>query len=259
MHNLSRWWGRNRWNVFVGSAAVVAVGTLKAFNLLPIRELYQFLSQPFQVKPNEIALKVQEGTQQLEQRVQALEEKNKVLETLLKQPQTKKSGVVTALVIGRAADQWWQHLFINQGTTSGLKTDAVVESAGSLAGRVVEVTPHTSQVLLVSDPNSRLAVLLSRSRSVGILQGDRNNHGILEFFDPDADVKAGDKVITSPLSCLFPPDIPVGIVKSIDRTNKAALRARVEFMVPLSRLEWVRAYQYEKTKKSTSVAASTCP
>ena len=259
MNNFSRWWGRNRWTVLIGGLALVGIGTLRAFNVLPVRELYQVLIQPFLAKPQEIAAQVDASTAQLQQRVQALEQKNETLEGLLKQPKTQKLSEVTALVIGRSADQWWQHVLLNQGTRRALKVDAVVESAGALAGRIVQVTSNTSQVLLVSDPESRLAVLLSRSRSVGILQGDRNNQGILEFFEQDADVKVGDQVITSPLSCLFPPDIPVGIVKSIDRTNKATLQARVEFLVPLNRLEWVRAYHYEKTKKSTSIETSACP
>ena len=259
MHNFSRWWGRNRWTVVIGGCVVVTVGTLKSLNLLPIREIYQFASRPFQAKANEIAVQVNSSTTQLQQRLKVLEAQNQKLEDLLKQPKTKKAGMVTALVIGRAADQWWQHVLLNQGGDRKLQVDDVVESSGALAGRIVQVTPNTSKVLLVSDPDSRLAVLLSRSRSVGILQGDRNNQGILEFFEQDANVKVGDQVITSPLSCLFPPNIPVGIVKSIDRTNKAALQARVEFSVPLDRLEWVRAYHYEKTKKSTSAATSTCP
>lgn len=259
MHNMGRWWARNRWVVVTGSVTIVGVGILKAMNLLPVRELYQFLVQPFQAKPAEIAAQVQSSTAQLQQRIKVLEDKNKALEALLKQPERKGVKKVAALVIGRAADQWWQHVVLNQGQRSQIKVDAIVESSGALVGRVDQVTPSTSQVLLVSDPASRLAVLLSRSRSVGILQGDRNNKGILEFFDQDPDVKVGDQVSTSPLSCLFPPDIPVGIVKSIDRTDKKALQARVDFMVPLDRLEWVHVYHYEKTKKSTSASTSTCP
>ena len=258
LHNLTRWWGRNRKIVILGGISLGVMGALRVSNLLPVREFYRVLSQPFQAKSEEIAAQVQAQTAQLQQRIQALEEKNQTLEKLLKLPQTKQPTIVTASVIGRATDQWWQHVYLNQGAEEGLTTDAVVESAGALAGRIITITPNSSQVLLISDPNSRLAVLLSRSRSIGILQGDRNNQGILEFFEQDPDVKVGDPVITSPLSCLFPPDIPVGIVKSIDRSNKATLQARVEFTVPLGRLEWVQAYPYEKPKKKTSTP-STCP
>ncbi|MEM9137521.1 MAG: rod shape-determining protein MreC [Cyanobacteria bacterium P01_F01_bin.42] len=259
MHNFSRWWSRNRSAVAVSGVAVVTVGILKAFDLLPVRELYQFFSQPFQAKSDEIAAQVNASTSQLQSRIQILEQKNQVLEKLLGQPQTKRDEVVTALVIGRAVNQWWQHVFLNQGTRSRLQVDDVVESAGALVGRVVQVTPHSSQVLLVSDPDSRLAVLLSRSRSVGILQGDRTDHGVLDFFEQDADVKVGDQVITSPLSCLFPADIPVGTVKSIDRTNQASLKAQVEFSTPLNRLEWVRVYSHDKIKKDASASTSACP
>lgn len=258
LHNLNRWWGRNRKIVIGGGLSLIAIGALKASNLLPVREFYRVLSQPFQAKSEDVAAQVQAQTVQFQQRIQVLEEKNKTLEQLLKQPQTKAPKNITASVIGRAADQWWQHVYLNQGSDSGLTKNAIVESAGALVGRIVMITPRSSQVLLVSDPNSRLAVLLSRSRSIGILQGDRNNQGILEFFDQDPNVKVGDTVITSPLSCLFPPDIPVGIVKSIDRSSKTTLQARIEFTVPLNRLEWAQAYSYEKPQKKAS-PTSACP
>lgn len=259
MNNFSRWWARNRSVLAISGLTVVAVGILRAFNLLPVRELYQLLSRPFQAKPREIAEQVDASTLQLQQRIQALESKNQALAELLEQPPQRQGSVTTALVIGRAVDQWWQHIYLNQGSNSNLDVNHVVESAGALVGRLVQVTPNSSQVLLISDPDSRLAVLLSRSRSVGILQGDRSQQGILEFFLQDADVEIGDQVVTSPLSCLFPADIPVGIVKSIDRTNQASLTARVEFATPLDRLEWVRVYDYEKIEKSPSAETSACP
>ena len=259
MQSIYRWWDRNRLTVLIGGATVIGVGVLKAFNLLPVREVYNFISQPFQASASDIAEQVQTSQSNLEEKIKVLEAQNLELTKQLKQPETKRSNSVTALVTGRAIDQWWQHVYLNQGNKKGLTPDAVVESSGVLVGRVIEATPNSSQVLLLSDPDSRLAVLLSRSRSVGILQGDRNNQGILEFFDQDPNVQIGDKVVTSPLSCLFPPNIPVGVVKSIDNSKKTAIQARVEFSVPLGRLEWVRAYQYEKTKTKTAAAASTCP
>lgn len=259
MQSINRWWDRNRLTVLIGGATVIGIGILKAFNLLPVREVYTFVMKPFQASASDIATQVQTSQANLEEKIKILEARNQELEKQLKQPAKKRSNSVTALVTGRAVDQWWQHVYLNQGSEQGLKADSVVESAGTLVGRVLEVTPNSSQVLLLSDPDSRLAVLLNRSRSVGILQGDRNNQGILEFFDQDPDVQIGDKVITSPLSCLFPPNIPVGVVKSIDNSKKTAIQARVEFSVPLGRLEWVRAYQYEKTKTKTATAASTCP
>lgn len=258
MHSFTRWWQKNQWIVILGGVSVLTGLGLRAFELLPIREVYRVISQPFRPSVSQQQLVLSAATKAQTIRIRELEEKNLQLAMMLKQPKIKTTQAIAASVIGRSVDQWWQQVYLNQGEQAGIVTDAVVEAPGGLVGRVIQVTPHSSQVLLLSDPESHLAVVLSRSRSVGILQGDRNNLGLLEFFDPDSDVKPGDAVVTSPLSCFFPGGIPVGVVKSIVQTEKQTLKAEIEFTVPLGRLEWVSVYQYEKTKKNTP-ASSACP
>ncbi|MCM1982855.1 rod shape-determining protein MreC [Lyngbya confervoides] len=259
MHTFNRWWVRHRLTVIVGGLTLAALAALRSFDVLPIRELYRWIRLPFQPTLAEQQQQQRASTLETQQRLQELEQRNQDMAALLKLPKIQRGEAIAATVIGRSADQWWQHLQVNQGSLRDLGIDAVVEAEGGLVGRVVKVTPSTSQVLLISDPSSRLAVLLTRSRSVGILRGARQFGGTLEFFDPDPDVKVGDAVVTSPLSCLFPPGIPVGTVKSIDRSKKAALEATVDFNVPLAQLEWVRLYQYEKTQTGSQAATSACP
>ncbi len=258
MHALNRWWQKNQWIVILGGISLLAAAGLRALGLLPLREVYRAVSQPFQPDISQQQANLDAETVAQRIRIRELEEKNVQLAEMLKQPKVKTGEAIASAVIARSADHWWQHALLNQGTQAGVVTDAVVEAPGGLVGRIVQVTPHSSQVLLLSDPESRLAVVLSRSRSVGILQGDRSQGGILEFFDQDSDVKPGDAIVTSALSCFFPGGIPVGLVKSIARTDKQTLKAQVKFTVPLDRLEWVSVYHYEKTQKNTP-ETSACP
>lgn len=258
MHSLNRWWQKNQWIVILGGLSLLVVGGLKAIGVLPVREIYQGLSQPFQPKASQKQAELAAQTASLNARIRELEQQNQALSEMLDQPKIKQKKAIAVAVVGRSADQWWQHVYLNQGTLSGIASNSIVEAPGGLAGRVIEASPGSSQVLLISDPDSRLAVVLSRSRSVGILQGDRKNQGILEFFDQDPSVKPGDAVVTSPLSCLFPPGIPVGTVKSIVRSKQQTLQAIIDFNVSLGKLEWVSVYKHEKAKKK-SAAASACP
>ncbi|MFN9647931.1 MAG: rod shape-determining protein MreC, partial [Pseudanabaena sp.] len=99
--------------------------------------------------------------------------------------------------------------------------------------------------LLVSDPNSQVGVIVSRSRFSGMLKGQSQNTAILEFFERDPDVKVGDIVHTSQFSTLFPENVPVGRIKSINLDKQPSPEAIVEFSSPLGLLEYVRVYPFQ--------------
>jgi rod shape-determining protein MreC len=115
---------------------------------------------------------------------------------------------------------------------------------GGLVGRVEAVTPNTSRVLLISDPTSRVGVMLSRSRHMGILRGTGTQNAILDFFDKDPKVEVGDVVVTSGLSSFYPAGVVVGTVRAINLDASPAPQATVELSAPLGLLEWALIYRY---------------
>ena len=68
---------------------------------------------------------------------------------------------------------------------------------------------------------------------MGVIRGQTNNRVVMEFFDKFPDVKAGDVVVTSSYSRLFPKDIAVGRVESIDLTKSPAPRSYYSTFGPL--------------------------
>ncbi|MCY7331612.1 MAG: rod shape-determining protein MreC, partial [Pseudanabaena sp. CAN_BIN31] len=115
-----------------------------------------------------------------------------------------------------------------------------------LVGRVIHVSPNSSLILLVSDPNSQVGVVVSRSRFSGMLKGQSQNTAILEFFERDPDVKVGDIVNTSQFSTLFPENIPVGRIKSINLDKQPSPEAIVEFSTLLGLLDYVKVYPFQE-------------
>jgi rod shape-determining protein MreC len=259
MRKVNRWWRRNRWAVPVGALVLVIAFSLRGVQGGPLRTVYRWLTQPFAPNAKELQAYVDQQTQTIQAQLQALEQENQTLETLLKQPEIKTQKAIAAAVMGRSSDLWWQTLHLNQGAKANVKMDAVVISTGGLVGRVVKTFPDTSTVMLVSDPTSRLAVTISRSRSIGIIQGMGKNEGLVEFFEANPDVKPGDLVTTSELSCFFPANIPVGKVKSIDASKKNVFQATVEFSAPLARLEWVSIYQNVQRPQTKTTTSAGCP
>ncbi|MFN3360497.1 MAG: rod shape-determining protein MreC [Pseudanabaenaceae cyanobacterium] len=240
MAQVGKGWWRYSWQISLICLGIYAAFLLRQGHSMLLGEIYAFLSRPFQgtISVQEYLRDAQ--VQGLEARIAELENQIAQLQSLLQLPPPSKPQAIWAPVIGRSADAWWQQLLIGRGREEGIQPGAVVEGQGGLVGRVTKVGEHSSQVLLISDMSSQVGVMVSRSRVMGILRGQNQNTGLVEFFVRDADVKAGDIVVTSPVSSLFPQGIPVGRVRSVDVNKQPAPEAIVEFLAPLGLLEYVR-------------------
>lgn len=125
----------------------------------------------------------------------------------------------TARVIAGAPSNFETTIQIDRGTKDGIKAGDPVIDGDGLVGRIIEVSSSRATILLITDSSSGVGVRDSRSKVVGIAQGKSGASDIaMQFVDPDADIKKGDTVVTSGLQGgKFPPNIPVGIVKSVKK------------------------------------------
>ncbi len=205
-------------------------------------ETYQFITRPFQLgQPKEERL-INARVLELQQRLVELESQNQKLKELLDYSQTQKSKGIVAPIMWRSPDHWWQQITLRRGSQDGIKVNSVVAGPGGLVGRVTQVTPNTSRVLLISDPTSKVGAVISRSRSMGFMRGQGSNRVVLQFFDKVPDVRRGDAVATSPVSQLFPPGLPLGRVESVNLYKSPAPEAVIELTAPVNALEWVIVY-----------------
>nr|WP_206688499.1 rod shape-determining protein MreC [Cyanobacterium stanieri] len=177
--------------------------------------------------------------QQLENQINQLEIQNQQLREILDYQNQNPGNTVTARIIGRSPDSWWQIVTIDAGANQGITENNPVIAIGGLVGRITQVTPNTSRVLLISDYNSRVGATLNRTGYQGFIKGQSTQIGIMEFYDKVTDVQEGDFITTSNLSTLFPPDIPIGKVVSINLNRSPAPEAQVEFTAPIDFLNWV--------------------
>lgn len=129
-----------------------------------------------------------------------------------------------AEVIGKDSSNFEEALVIDLGTRDGIAKGMAVVAAEGLVGRVVEVTSSTAKVQLIVDRESRVAVRMAESRVVGSLDGNGRADLRLRLLDPNAIVTAGDKVVTSGESSVFPPAIPVGTVSRVEPQGGNVIR-----------------------------------
>lgn len=248
MDSIRSWWERYSFQTAIVTAGIGLAWVIRQTQGVAIMETYQFLSKPFQSAVSRQELIQDAQVRELKYRLTELEAQNQKMKDLLKVKASSTDNGVWSTVIGRGADSWWNQILIGKGSNDGIQAGAVVVAPGGLVGRVTHVSPNSSQILLVSDPNSQVGVIVSRSRFSGMLKGQSQNTAILEFFERDPDVKVGDIVHTSQFSTLFPENVPVGRIKSINLDKQPSPEAIVEFSTPLGLLEYVKVYPFQEKR-----------
>lgn len=135
---------------------------------------------------------------------------------------------------------WFKSVVIDLGGIDGIIPGMPVISGEGVVGRIVEVTPHFSRVLLITDYNSSAGALIQRSRSRGVLTGKSLPSLSLKYVLKHDDVALGDQVITSGLGGVFPKGLVLGTVEKVRKTDYGLfLEVEVTPAVNFNKLEEV--------------------
>ncbi|OGC06277.1 rod shape-determining protein MreC [candidate division WOR-1 bacterium RIFCSPLOWO2_02_FULL_46_20] len=129
-----------------------------------------------------------------------------------KQDNQHRYNLLPARIIGRSPAHWFSILEINKGSLSGVKNDMPVIYQTGLVGRVIEVAVFSAKVLLIIDAGSEVAAADVRSRDLGVIEGTNFNKLIMKYVSSGGDVQAGDQIVTSNISTIFQPGLPIGTV-----------------------------------------------
>ena len=145
----------------------------------------------------------------------ALAAENSTLRRMLNFLPERGTAFSAARVIGDSGGVFVRSVLINMGSAAGIdRGDAVVSGEG-LVGRVAEVGHKSARVLLITDLNSRVPVVVEKSRLRAILSGDNSSAPRLAFLPSHARVSLGDRIVTSGHGGVFPAGLPVGRISSI--------------------------------------------
>lgn len=148
--------------------------------------------------------------------------------------------VVAGRVVLNQSARWVQYLVLDVGTADKIDRGAVVMVSEGLVGRVTEAGDHSSQVMLITDPDSAVSVLIQRSRVQGVFVGRPDGTGSVKYLPHDADVQEGDIVLTSGLGGVFPKGIRTGTVASVKPHPGGLFKTvRIRPSVNFSRIEEV--------------------
>jgi rod shape-determining protein MreC len=163
-----------------------------------------------------------------------------------------EAAMIAAEVIGASADPTSHTLFINRGERDRVRRNLAVITPEGVVGKIVEVFPSTSQVLLINDKDSGVGALFSASRTHGVVKGSGDPNPRMDYIVNDEKVQSGDKILTSGEDHIFPKDLPIGTVESA----KPGTPFQVIWIEPAARLDrleevLVLLSQQEFTPKKT--------
>jgi rod shape-determining protein MreC len=168
-------------------------------------------------------------------------EQAKRLQALLGFTQHYVGQVLPAQVIGTSGTEQSHIIQIDKGSRNGVKVDMPVITPDGIVGKVKDVFPFTSQVLMINDRESGAGVILQNSRLQGILRGSPQGELHVSDIMSDEKIDVGEEVVTSGGDRIYPKGLPVGTVTHVspDRDNDPFLAVKVKPAADLSRLEEV--------------------
>ena len=152
-----------------------------------------------------------------------------------------EAQLLAAEVIGSSSDPTSHTLFINRGERDRLRVNLGVITSEGIVGKIVEVLPNTSQVLLINDKDSGVGAMFAASRTHGVVKGSGDPEPHMDYVVNDEKVTVGDAIVTSGEDHIFPKDLPIGVVREakpgspfqVIRVQPAARLDRLEDVIVL--------------------------
>lgn len=146
---------------------------------------------------------------------------------------------VTARVVADTGGVYARAVLLSAGPNHSIVKGQVALDERGLVGRVTEVGARSVRILLITDLNSRIPVVLEGSRARAIMTGTNGSRPRLMYWPEGVQPVEGERVVTNAEANVFPAGLPVGVVHF-----NASLVPEVEPLARLDRLEIVRLFDY---------------
>ena len=234
----SRWWHKKKnWLIFAIFLFLVFIRISKgAF----YKDFYYFISKPFWPGQFQKEIVLESISKEYLIKLNLLKKDNLRLRRILSLQESSNDYNISAAVISRKIGSWWRQIILNKGSKDGVEIGNIVIGPGGLLGIVKNTSLFTSSVNLITSPESKLGVWVDRIQINGLLVGLGDDFPTLILYSKDADIKVGDFVSSSPASTLLPPNIPIGIVHSIENSFQAKKTAKISLLAKPQVIDWVK-------------------
>jgi rod shape-determining protein MreC len=162
------------------------------------------------------------------------------------------SATLPAQVIGWSGSEQSRAVYIDKGERDGLTRDMAVITAEGVVGKILEVYPGTSLVLLINDQTSGVGAILEQSRVQGVVRGSATGDTIMERIMSDQAVPQGERVLASGGDGIYSKGLPIGTVdKVFKKSSEIFWTIRVRPAAGLNRLEEVLVITQKQETETT--------
>jgi rod shape-determining protein MreC len=149
---------------------------------------------------------------------QALEQENARLRALLNVGARFQGAATAAEVLYSGRDPFTQKLFVDKGEAAGVQPGQAVIDETGVVGQVTRVFPYIAEVTLVTDKDHAVPVKVERTGVRSVMYGAGTGRlPELRFLSPNADIQAGDRLVTSGIDGTYPAGLAVAQVVSVER------------------------------------------
>lgn len=161
---------------------------------------------------------------------------------------------VTGVVMADSGSPFRKSVLINVGLRDGIVDGWAAMDGLGLAGRIAGVGQRSSRVILLTDSNSRVPVIVQPSGQRALVSGDNGTMPVLEFIENPEDLRPGDRVVSASDGGVFPPGLLVGeVVLGADR------RYRVRLAADYGRLDFLRVLRSRPAERIEDTGALLRP
>jgi len=234
----SRWWHKKKIWIFFGIFLLLVLVRISKGSLY--KDFFYFISKPFWPGQFQKEVILKSIDQESLIKLNLIKKDNIRLRKILSLQESSNIDNISAAVISRKTGGWWRQIILNKGSNDGVEIGSTVTGPGGLLGRVNNTSLFTASVTLLTSPESKLGVWVDRIQINGLLVGLGDDYPSLILYSKDADIKVGDFVSSSPASTLLPPNIPIGIVQSIDETLQSKKTAKISLLAKPHLIDWVQ-------------------
>ncbi|MBT4890866.1 MAG: rod shape-determining protein MreC [Rhodospirillales bacterium] len=188
---------------------------------------------------NQILRENNERLMQWQALARKLEAENKALQKLLNYVPDLSVGYISARVIADTGGAFAHSLLLNAGKRDGVQKGQAAVTGEGLVGRIAGVGARSSRILLITDLNSRIPVVVGPNRTRAILTGDNSDRPRIIHLPPGETLSPGDEVTTSGHGGVLPVGLAVGVVATVNENG-----ASVEPYVERDKLELIRVVDF---------------
>ena len=155
-----------------------------------------------------------------------------------------KSDTIIAKVLSDKSSPYLRSIVINKGSKHKVNLGMVVIDGEYLVGKIVEVNYSSSRVLLLSDLNSKIPVIVEPNTVISILSGTGKDYGVIQYSKKYEDIKNESVIYTSGAGSLFKAGIPIGRMN----INNSSDEKKVDFFSDFSQLKFVKVVSFKKSE-----------